>query len=102
MANGSERELRRGGPQSGKQKEKGGDDQPAFAANLGADPASEETANDTTNQRARSHKPKQRIGGVGAKIPGIDKIDPQAADCARNDGGVVSKKQSAQGGDKGE
>src|ERR1700690_2290913 len=99
MANGSEGEFRRGGPQSGKQKEKGGNDQPAFAANLGAAPASDETANDTTNQRARSHKPKQRIGGVGAKIPGIDKIDPQAADCARNDGGVVSEEQSAQGGD---
>ena len=102
MANGSERKLRRGGPQSGKQKEKGGDDQPAFAANLGADPASDETANDTTNQRARSHKPKQRIGGVGAKIPGIDEIGPQAADCARYDGRVISEEQSAQGGDKSE
>ena len=53
-------------------------------------------------ERAGNHKAQQRIGGVGAQIPRVNKIGLQAAHRPGDDGGVIAEQQSAQRGDEGE
>ena len=108
VADGRKGKLRRRGAQRREQKEHGGNDQSALAADIGADPSAHQSADNATDQRARNHKAEQRIRGIGLggvgqiRKPRIDKIGLQAAHRAVDHGRVISKKQSAQRGNERE